>query len=122
MGDDRQFYESAYPTPIEVTGIGNVAQPLFVGSPSKYWTDIKIIIETMGSNSALYLGDQVAQFDLIGTQAYQYISYSLNPGQVFNVARFWILGTSGNNDGKVWVTGLDPQIVPTQVINPFTRI
>lgn len=119
--DTRQFYEEAYPTPITLAGIG-AAKPLFPGVPSQYWTDIKILITSMGTQSSLYLGDQNAQTDIIGTQAGQYYIISAQPGHVINVARFWIVGTNGANDASVVIIGLDPQITFDQVINPFTRV
>jgi hypothetical protein len=120
--DSRLFYEKAYVTPIELASIGTTVQKLFPGQPSKYWTDIKIQIETMGTNSAIYMGDQNTQIDLIGSQAGQYFTYSTLPGEVINVARFYIRGDSAGNDGKVFIVGLDPQITPDQVINPFQRV
>ena len=121
-GDTRKFYEMAYASPIELTGIGSTPSLLFPGQTSKYWTDIKVTIETLGTQSAIFLGDQYNQFDLIGNQAYDWVSYSLYPGMVMNVSRFYVMGTNANNDGKIWITGLDPQITPDQVTNPFIRV
>jgi hypothetical protein len=119
--DARQFYEEAYPTPITLGTIGT-AKPLFPAVPSQYWTDIKIQIITMGTQSSLYLGDQNQQTDLIGSQAGQYYVLTAQPGHVINVARLWITGTNGSNDASVTISGLDPQITFDQVINPFTRV
>ena len=125
MADPRQFYEWVFPTPIEVTGIGSTAKPLFQGQPSKYWTDITIMVETMGSNTAIYVGDQNAQLFLVGSQANQYWVWSIQqPNGVMNVSRFWIKGDNAAADGKVWVMGIDPQIEDpaSQVINRITQI